>query len=103
MAVPMGDDGCQSSVRPSKLTQQPSCPFSQDPEPEAVPLADGVRYPIRWWPSAMSQPRRPRCDRAMQSSELLGQHKPRGHAQSRSQREGLMFRHEDVDGPIVAV
>ena len=38
----MSDDGCQSSVRPSKVNQQPSSPFSQDLEPEAVLLADGV-------------------------------------------------------------
>jgi hypothetical protein len=39
----------------------------------------------------------------MQSSELLGQLNPRHHAKSRRQRQGLMFRHEDLDGPIVAV
>lgn len=51
----------------------------------------------------MSQPGRHERARAMQSSELLGQLNPSDHAKSWRRREGLMFRHEDAHGHIVAV
>jgi hypothetical protein len=39
----------------------------------------------------------------MQSSELLGELNPSGHANSWRGWEGLMFRHQDADGLIVAM